>query len=85
MTQVTNDFRLHNWLQEAFRGDVPESIAMLLEQQDKRENVVEEMFTQLSPETKDVVQRLYEMHQADMELMYRVMGELFQRHLADHP
>lgn len=84
MAQIRGEFRLHNWLTDAFRGEIPETVTTLMESQEKRENVVEEMFTQLPPETRDVMERLYEMHRADTELMYTVVAELFRRHLSHH-
>jgi hypothetical protein len=85
MTHVTDKFELQTWLDQAFRGDIPENIAILTSRQSKFENVVEEMLTQLAPETRPVVEKLYEMHEADTQLMYEIMAELFKRHLEDHP
>lgn len=85
MTNIASGFNLKAWVNEAFRTDVPTEIAQMVDRQTKFENVVEEMMTQLPPETRPVVEKLYEMHEADSAMMYTIVGELFKRHLEDHP
>lgn len=85
MSQSVTDFNLQQWVEKAFRGAAPSRITHMVNSQSKMENVMEEMLTQLPPETRAAMEKLYEMHEAETALMYAVIEELFLRHLTDHP
>lgn len=73
------------WLETAFRGDIPPEIVSLNDQRDTAANVFEEMRTAMPPELKQAVKHLYDLHNHETELMYSVVEHLFRRHLDDHP
>ena len=85
MSQSVTDFNLQQWVEKAFQGSPPSHIKKMVQSQSTKENVVEEMLTQLPSETRAAVEKLYEMHEAETALLYAVIEELFLRHLKGHP
>lgn len=76
---------LASWLQEAFRGNPPAEVERLLKHREATENVLTEMMTEWPAHIKEPMQHLHLLHQADTELMYSVIKNLFIRHLESHP
>lgn len=85
MTMIQEGFNLEQWLMEAFQGEIPEVIQSGLKESQVGANTVEEMMTQVSPDTRAALERLYELHRSETALMFTVMRELFLRHLEHHP
>lgn len=85
METTVRSFCLDAWLDEAFRGDPPAGLVELAKARAARENVFREMLTQYPPELRDGLEHLAEMHRVETSMLYRVIEELFKRHLEDHP
>jgi hypothetical protein len=85
MLATRQRFDHKEWLNRAFRGQVPEGISELLESRDVAANVLEEMMTQWPPDQRRAIERLYDAHRAESELLYGVIEGLFSKHLEQHP
>jgi len=85
LTLVKESLDHRQWLEEAFRGQVPEEISRLQERRATAANVLEEMKTAMDPKLRKAVEHLYDLHNHETELMYAVVEHLFKRHLEGHP
>ena len=78
-------FNHSEWLAKAFRGNVPAEVTGLLDSREITANVLEEMMTQWPPETRQALERLYDLQKAETELLYGTLEALFSKHLEHHP
>ena len=85
MTQVQEEFKMETWLDQAFRGDIPEEVSELMEHYQKSENIFGEMLTQVSDANRPLIESLHDMHKYNREMVFQVMQNLFMRHLEHHP
>ena len=75
---------LKRWLKDALRQNIPSELAELLHEREVRENIFLEMLTQVPKDTREALERLYELHMLETALTYRTIEELFKRHLESH-
>lgn len=76
---------LDSWLETAFRGDLPEEVQELLKHRNTMDNVFGEMMTEWPAKIRQPMQHLHQLQQAEMDLLYSVVKNLFLRHLEAHP
>jgi hypothetical protein len=76
---------LRPWLETAFRSDLPEEVERLYKHREVMDNVFTEMMTEWPSNLREPLKHLHQLHQADTDLMYAVIGNLFLRHLERHP
>ncbi|MGE0492344.1 MAG: hypothetical protein AB7S38_24235 [Vulcanimicrobiota bacterium] len=85
MQMTREKLDLNQWVESAFRGEVPAAVRELVDRRNTRINVLEEMMTQMEPELRKAVECLHEAQQAETALQYQVLQSVFERHLANHP
>lgn len=85
MTTKQMKFELDQWLDHAFRGQVPDHLAQLAHRRQTDTTVFRELVTQVPEDHRDVLEHVFELQRADTEMVLTVMEELFRRHLEHHP
>jgi hypothetical protein len=76
---------LRAWMNTAFRGEIPGDVARLMKHRDTMNTVFTEMMTQRPPELREPMEQMHQVSQAETELLYSVIENLFVRHLESHP
>ncbi|MGE0491931.1 MAG: hypothetical protein AB7S38_22150 [Vulcanimicrobiota bacterium] len=74
--------QLSQWLDRAYRKQLPPNLMELKKQRDEAEAAVGEM--ELPAETRRAMELFLALHQADTRLLYGVVESLFKRHLRGH-